>query len=252
MLPALPLPTKLAGTTVLVKDSIGVERFAPLFFVSPGQINYLIPPEMATGTATIVVTSSDGAVSIGNLTIDTVGPGVFAANSDGRGAPAGFAIRVKANDTQSSEAILRFDEGLQRFVPAPIDFGPSGDQIVLVLFGTGFRYRSSLAAVTCLVGGVAVDVGYAGAQGSFVGLDQLNVSLPRTLGKDADGAEVLAANGRYGPYVKRGDDFRSLENEDRLFTVTLDEALTLLAQPKARQRREAAITRGLLGPVTPR
>src|SRR4051812_40269024 len=72
--------------------------------------------------------------------------------------------------------------------------------------------------------------------------------LPRTLGKDPEGAEVLAANGRYGPYVKRGDDFRSLENEDRLFTVTLDEALALLAQPKTRQRREAKPPLREMGP----
>jgi DNA topoisomerase-1 len=74
------------------------------------------------------------------------------------------------------------------------------------------------------------------------------LSLPRALGKDPEGAEVLAANGRYGPYVKRGDDFRSLENEDRLFTVTLDEALALLAQPKARQRREAKPPLREMGP----
>ncbi|WP_030440735.1 type I DNA topoisomerase [Actinoplanes subtropicus] len=74
------------------------------------------------------------------------------------------------------------------------------------------------------------------------------LSLPRALGKDDNGAEVLAANGRYGPYVKRGDDFRSLENEDRLFTVTLDEALALLAQPKTRQRREAKPPLREMGP----
>jgi DNA topoisomerase-1 len=66
------------------------------------------------------------------------------------------------------------------------------------------------------------------------------LELPRTVGKDPEGAEIVAANGRYGPYVKRGDDFRSLESEDKLFTVTLDEALALLAAPKTRQRRAAA------------
>jgi DNA topoisomerase-1 len=65
------------------------------------------------------------------------------------------------------------------------------------------------------------------------------LTLPRVLGQDAEGKEISAANGRYGPYVKRDTDYRSLENEDKLFTVTLDEALALLAQPKARQRREA-------------
>src|SRR3954447_19462440 len=74
------------------------------------------------------------------------------------------------------------------------------------------------------------------------------LTLPRTVGKDETGAEIVAANGRYGPYVKRGDDFRSLDSEDRLFTVTLDEALTLLAQPKTRQRRAAAPPLREMGP----
>jgi DNA topoisomerase-1 len=74
------------------------------------------------------------------------------------------------------------------------------------------------------------------------------LTLPRTIGKDADGAEIVAANGRYGPYVKRGDDFRSLDSEDKLFTVTLDEALALLAAPKTRQRRAAAPPLREMGP----
>jgi DNA topoisomerase-1 len=74
------------------------------------------------------------------------------------------------------------------------------------------------------------------------------LTLPRTVGKDEAGAEIVAANGRYGPYVKRGDDFRSLDSEDKLFTVTLDEALTLLAAPKTRQRRAAAPPLREMGP----
>ena len=64
--------------------------------------------------------------------------------------------------------------------------------------------------------------------------------LPRVLGTDDGGAEVTAQNGRYGPYVKRGSDSRSLPTEDELFTVTLADALALLAQPKTRGRRAAA------------
>jgi DNA topoisomerase-1 len=66
------------------------------------------------------------------------------------------------------------------------------------------------------------------------------LTLPRLVGKDPEGNEILAAAGRYGPYVKRGDDYRSLDSEDKIFTVTLDEALALLAAPKTRQRRAAA------------
>ena len=66
------------------------------------------------------------------------------------------------------------------------------------------------------------------------------LSLPRTVGVDpADGAEITVQNGRYGPYLKKDKDSRSLESEDKLFTLTLDEALVILAQPK-RGRGQAA------------
>ncbi|GAB1644667.1 type I DNA topoisomerase [Krasilnikovia sp. MM14-A1259] len=74
------------------------------------------------------------------------------------------------------------------------------------------------------------------------------LELPRTVGVDEVGAEIVAANGRYGPYIKRGDDFRSLESEAKLFTVTLDEALALLAAPKTRQRGVAKPPLRELGP----
>jgi DNA topoisomerase I len=67
------------------------------------------------------------------------------------------------------------------------------------------------------------------------------LTLPRVVGADpADGEEIVAANGRYGPYLKKGKETRSLESEDQLFTVTLDEALAVLAQPKRRGRGAAA------------
>nr|WP_114454297.1 type I DNA topoisomerase [Halopolyspora algeriensis] len=67
------------------------------------------------------------------------------------------------------------------------------------------------------------------------------LSLPRVVGTDPEsGEEITAQNGRYGPYLKRGTDSRSLETEEQIFTVTLDEALKLYAQPKQRGRRAAA------------
>jgi DNA topoisomerase-1 len=65
------------------------------------------------------------------------------------------------------------------------------------------------------------------------------MSLPRVVGTDPDGVEITAQNGRYGPYLKRGTDSRSLESEDQLFTISLDEALAIYAQPKARGRAAA-------------
>jgi DNA topoisomerase-1 len=65
------------------------------------------------------------------------------------------------------------------------------------------------------------------------------LSLPRTL-EAPDGEEILVTNGRYGPYVKKGSETRSLDSEERLFTITVEEALELLAQPKQRRGRGAA------------
>ncbi|MGD8149173.1 type I DNA topoisomerase [Ornithinimicrobium sp. Y1694] len=65
------------------------------------------------------------------------------------------------------------------------------------------------------------------------------LSLPRVVGTDAEGVEITAQNGRYGPYLKKGTDSRSLETENQIFDITLDEALAIYAQPKTRGRGAA-------------
>ncbi|MDH6225773.1 type I DNA topoisomerase [Streptomyces sp. MJP52] len=65
------------------------------------------------------------------------------------------------------------------------------------------------------------------------------MSLPRVVGNDAEGVEITAQNGRYGPYLKKGTDSRSLQSEEQLFTITLEEALAIYAQPKQRGRAAA-------------
>ncbi|MGI4893701.1 MAG: DNA topoisomerase, partial [Janthinobacterium lividum] len=66
------------------------------------------------------------------------------------------------------------------------------------------------------------------------------LSLPRVVGADPDtGDEITAQNGRYGPYLKKGTDSRSLENEDQIFSVTLSEAIAIYAQPKMRRGQVA-------------
>ncbi|MFO7548842.1 MAG: type I DNA topoisomerase [Acidimicrobiia bacterium] len=73
------------------------------------------------------------------------------------------------------------------------------------------------------------------------------LSLPRVVGQDPGGVEILALNGRYGPYLQRGDDRRSLASEDQIFTVTADEALKLLAEPPRRRGQRAAAALRELG-----
>ena len=191
-----PLPTTLAGSTVKVRDSAGTERAAPLFFVSPGQINFLMPAGTALGTAVMTATSSNGTTAAGTVNIVAVAPGLFAANADGRGVAAAVALRMRANGSRSFEVVARFDAATNRFVPAPIDLGAAGEQVFLILFGTGLRNRSSLAAVTAQIGGIPVEVQYAGAQGSLAGLDQVNLLMPRTLIGRGEVDVVLMLDGR--------------------------------------------------------
>ncbi|SDL79355.1 type I DNA topoisomerase [Tessaracoccus oleiagri] len=66
------------------------------------------------------------------------------------------------------------------------------------------------------------------------------LSLPRVVGTGADGVEITAQNGRYGPYLKKGTDSRSLTSEDEIFSISLEEAEAIYAQPKARGRAAAA------------
>lgn len=188
---SLPLPTDLAGTIVFVRDSAGTERQAPLFFVSPTQVNYQIPPGTASGTATVTITSGSGWIATETIQVQAAAPGFFSADATGSGWAAAYVTRVKPNGTQSDEAIVRYDAAQNKYVALPIDFGAATDQLFLVLFGTGIRYRSSLSNVTASIGGSNVEVLYAGSQPAYIGLDQINIRLPRSLaGRGSVNVEV--------------------------------------------------------------
>ena len=194
--PGQPLPTTLDGTTVQVRDGAGIERLAPLFFVSPGQVNYLIPAESVSGAATVTVTGANGAVARGMIQIASVAPSLFAANSSGQGVAAALALRVKADGSQQYEAVAQFDEASHQFIFRPLDFGPADERLFLILFGTGMRNLLPSDTVRVSVGGTDAPVLYAGAQGSFAGLDQVNVELPRTLADSGLVDISLAINSR--------------------------------------------------------
>jgi uncharacterized protein (TIGR03437 family) len=176
----LPLPTSLANTTVTVINS-GVQLSARLLFVSPAQVNYVLPAEPASDSATVVITSGDGSVATETIQIADVAPGLFSANANGEGVAAAVALRVKPDGTQSYEPVAQFDAAQNKFVSLPINLGQATDQVFLILFGTGIRGRSALTAVTASIGGIASEVLFAGPQGLFEGLDQVNLRLPRSL-----------------------------------------------------------------------
>jgi uncharacterized protein (TIGR03437 family) len=190
------LPTTLAGVTVRVRDAAGTERLAPLFFVSPTQINYLLPQGTVAGAASIAMTTTLGTTGQGTINVASVAPGLFSANATGRGLAAAVALRIRADGSQVFEPVARFDQSQNQFVAVPIDLGPESDQVFLVHFGTGFRNRTALSAVTATVGGAAMQVTFAGPQGQLFGLDQTNIRLARSLIGRGEVDVVLTVDGQ--------------------------------------------------------
>jgi uncharacterized protein (TIGR03437 family) len=197
-----PLPLALAGTSVVVKDSTGTDRPAPLFFVSPTQINFQIPPGTAPGIVSVAVNRAGDIPVSDTFELAIVAPAIFSADANGRGLAAAQVQRVRSDNTQSYEPVCRFDQIQSKFVAVPIDLSPVSDQVFLVLYGTGIRYRSGLANVSVRIGGVDAEVTYAGAQGGFVGLDQVNVRLPRLLAGRGEVDVELTVDGKPANTVK--------------------------------------------------
>jgi uncharacterized protein (TIGR03437 family) len=197
-----PLPTTLGGVTVKVKDSAGTERDAPLFFVSPTQINYQIPSGTAPGAATITIAGQGGMPVTGSLSVNPVVPGLFSANASGDGPAAAVAIRVKPDNSQIVEPVIRFDQAQNKFVTTPINLGPETDRLFLVMFGTGIRQRTDPAKIIARIGRADAQALFAGAQGSLVGVDQVNLAIPRSLAGSGEVDVALTMDGQTANFVK--------------------------------------------------
>jgi len=165
---SLPLPLSLAGTTLTVN---GVA--APLFFVSPTQINFVVPPAVDLGAATIIVSSPLGSYSLGAVEIVAAAPALFTADATGRGDASALATIDGVN-----------------YQRPPFDVLVNGRPNALVLYGTGIRRAPATdpnddngvaESVNVTIDGRVARVLYAGAQGSFSGLDQINVEMPASL-----------------------------------------------------------------------
>jgi uncharacterized protein (TIGR03437 family) len=195
---SVPLPTSLSGTTVKVRDSAGTERDAGLFFVSQQQVNYHIPPETVTGTATVTVTSGSGAVSSGNITVANVAPGIFTANASGTGYAAANTLIVR-NGNLIYDVVAVFNPATSQYEGKPINL--SQEDVFLILYGTGIRRRTGLSGVSVTINGVSTPALFADAQG-LVGLDQINVQIPRSLAGTGDVNVVVTVDGRVANTVR--------------------------------------------------
>jgi uncharacterized protein (TIGR03437 family) len=165
-------PTTLGGATVTVKDSAGTSRTAQLSYASPTQLNIVVPAATATGVATVTVTAGGSSVS-GSLNVVATYPNLFTAN----GLAAGYAL----------DSIT----GKISPLTGPVSAGSASDPVYLVLVGSGL---GSATSATATIGGVNATVSYAGAEGTYPGVDQYNILIPPSLaGKGLVSVVVTAA-----------------------------------------------------------
>ncbi len=200
--PSSSLPATVGGISLSLTDSAGVELNPSLFLVSPGQINFLVPPALGEGEGVIRVFKQGRLLARGDLRIEPVSPALFTANADGKGVPAAVALRIAADGVQTWEYVFRCGACAGSCAASPIDLGAETDQVILLLFGTGIRGRASLANTTVQIGGIEALVTGVGAQGQFAGLDQVNVRLPRTLAGRGEAEVVLTVAGRRANTVR--------------------------------------------------
>jgi uncharacterized protein (TIGR03437 family) len=185
-----PPSTSLGGVTLTVTDSAGVARVAPLMYVSPSQINFVVPSGSAAGTATFAIANGPSTTE----SIQSVAPTLFSMSGDGRGVAAANAIAVAAG-SQVQSPVPVFQCSTSGCVATPISLS-ANTTVYLILYGTGIRNRSSLGGVIANIGGTNVPVLYAGPQPSFEGLDQVNLTIPLSLRGSGEVNIVLTVDGQ--------------------------------------------------------
>ena len=195
--PSTPLPVTLDGTSVGISDSAGNTTAAPLVFVDPSQVNSLIPASVAVGPATITVTGNNGTQSSGPAQITTFGPALFTLNATN--LAAAVAVCTAGNGSQTVENVYQVSNGA--ILPSPLDLSRC-TETVLSLFGTGMDAASASNVQVSVAGGASpLTVLFAGPQGTFIGLDQINVVLPPSLAGHGNVSLAVTIDGQTANFV---------------------------------------------------
>jgi len=178
-------PTSLGGVSVSLRDSTGVARLAPLYFVSPSRIDFEVPAGTALGDLTLEVLNSPTQLPPVTGQIRNVVPGLLTSDD---GTPDGYGLRLEPNATGT---ILQLRNTIV------LDDRP----VYLILYATGIRNHSSLANVQCTIGATTLPVEYAGPSGAVPGLDQVNISLTSALKGTGVANLVLTVDGIFSNIV---------------------------------------------------
>jgi uncharacterized protein (TIGR03437 family) len=171
--PSTPLPSTLAGTTVTITGTTTLGApftgTAPLFYVSPTQINAQIPPNL-TGTVTITVVSGTTTGVSTTVTLNTVSPGIFVATgTQGAILNQDYSPNSSTNPAAAGTTILIYTTGL----------GPTNPALAAGLPGaTSPPFNLTVYPLTVSINGQAAAVSFSGAAPGFVGLFQINAQIP--------------------------------------------------------------------------
>jgi uncharacterized protein (TIGR03437 family) len=190
-----PPPATLGEDTLTVTDSAGAARVAPLMYVSPLQINFVVPAGTVAGVAQFTINNGSAASSTTTGLVQSVAPTLFTMSGDGKGVPAANAIQVATAAPQIQSPVPVFQCAASGCESTPIALS-ANTNVYLILYGTGIRNRSSLANVTTNINGRNVPVLYAGPQSSYEGLDQVNLLLPLSLSGAGEVNVILTVDGQ--------------------------------------------------------
>jgi len=195
---SVPYPISLGGISLAVVDSNGTTRMAQLLYVSPSQINYLVPSGTTAGMATVNIVDSGGNVQGSSTSqIQAVAPGLFTANEDGKGVVAATAYRLVDLQIPGPVQVYQCIDRPGTCISVPIDTGLDAP-VFVTFYTTGLRGRSSDAAVTVTLGGQSIPVRSISSQddsSSLAGIDQVQVVLPLSLRGSGEVNVVISVDG---------------------------------------------------------
>lgn len=175
---SIPLPTTLAGVSVEIIDQRGVKRPSLVSAVMPDRVSFVVPAGPRPGAGSVLVTLADGTRIRPDVQIDSVVPGVFSANGTGTGVASATAVRTSDQGKQTDLPVFACGQD-GSCTAVPLDLGSATDTVVLSLFATGVRGFASLPVVK--IGGQVAEVLRAEPQWELMGLDIVDVVVPRSL-----------------------------------------------------------------------
>jgi uncharacterized protein (TIGR03437 family) len=194
-----PLPRELNGVQVSLAGKDGSTQKAELLYVSPQQINFVVPSQAKTGNVEIEVSRAQQRL-FGDAAIETVAPAIFTADGSASGVPVAALITARNDGSQESRLVYECRDGSCRAVE--LELAADGTN-VLVLYATGIR-NARLEDVTARADSTELPIQYAGAQREQAGVDQINLLVPATLaGHGTVRLEITAAGRPANPVTLR-------------------------------------------------